>query len=341
MKKSRALLILIITIYGHVYAQSIVSNSNSKSGILVGSTTDFAGIGYKNESKGFSFNYKFNKQDNTKKEGRKYPDFWGLNIGSGIKTDKSKTNLISNGKWNGGVDFDLTLFRTLDKTKEGKKIEESNGISHSEISKIKQNTWYINIGDAFERINTLQHTEINEDTTFVAFSSPMQNVLTITPGYYSLSQWKSKLFFSWALSANIKFNNNSITKLSKTNILLLYNVVLNAKDSTIIHQVGTQKSYYSGKTGPEISVIPRADIFLRYSIGSKKPVIGLLAAYSPVISTMEDVKSRNNFAIGPTFGLDSFPDQVLFSIMNQFNQDKTGGYNFSLIFQATVPIKFE
>jgi hypothetical protein len=351
MKKYILSILLLGLFYTTAFSQSIVSNSESKSGILVGSDTDFVGIGFKNENSEFSFNYKLTRQDQDTsfKSKKDYPNFWGLNIGSSIQTEKSKANLVSDEKWNAGVGFDLTLSRTWDKSsKSTKKTEEyviMNGqivaISHYEVEQLTQNTLYLIVSDAFERVNTLELSEYSIDTTFASFEEPMQNILTITSGFYSLTQWKSKWFFSWAVSANFKFNNNSVTKLTKTNTLPLSDLVYNSKDSTILQLVGTQKTYYSGVTEKEFSFIPRADLFLRYRIGDKKPVIGLLFAYSPIMSSFEDVNSRNNFVFGPTFGLDSFPDQVLFSIMNQFNQYKDGDYKYTLIFQATVPIKFE
>ncbi|WP_340114865.1 hypothetical protein [Maribellus mangrovi] len=323
------------------FSQSIVSNSESNSGILVGSDTDFVGIGFKNESSEFLFNYKFSKQDDTIKSNKDYPDFWGLNIGSSIQADKFKANLVSDEKWNAGVGFDLTIFRTWDNSSKSKEITEAGGITHRQIGKATQRTLYLVINDAFKRVHTMQLSEYNIDTTYASFGEPMQNILTITPGFYSMTQWKSKCFFSWAISANLKINNNSITRLTKTNVLPVSDIIYHAKDSTILELVGTQKTYYSGVPDKEFSFIPRADLFLRFDIGDKKPVLGILFAYSPIVSSLSDIKSRNNFAFGPTFGLDSFPDQVLFSVINQFNQDKDGDYKYSLVFQATIPIKFE
>ena len=88
-------------------------------------------------------------------------------------------------------------------------------------------------------------------------------------------------------------------------------------------------------------VVPRADLFFHYDFGKGKPVVGLAASYSPLISSLEGVKTRNAFAFGPTFGLHSFTDQVVFGIMNEFVQNNDGEYKHILSFRASFPIKFE
>ena len=98
------------------YSQEIVKSTGTKSGILVGSTADFAGISYNNSSDEFSFNYKFLKQqsrlkfDSIKKESSKdsllwnpYPSLWGLNIGTGFGIEKNRSTLIADEKWQGGI----------------------------------------------------------------------------------------------------------------------------------------------------------------------------------------------------------------------------------------------
>jgi len=71
------------------FAQSIVTTSSGKSGILVGSDpedkSDFVGINYESADDKFRLNYKFVKQDKNKKNGNTYPHFWGINVGPGIK----------------------------------------------------------------------------------------------------------------------------------------------------------------------------------------------------------------------------------------------------------------
>ena len=87
--------------------------------------------------------------------------------------------------------------------------------------------------------------------------------------------------------------------------------------------------------------VPRFDIFVRKGLGDKKPVIGLIASYSPLISSLESVDTRHVVSFGPTFGLSTFPDQIVFTILNEFKQNKKGKFKYSLNFQAVVPFKFE
>jgi hypothetical protein len=339
MKKIFLILTLIV-IYNSAFSQSIIGTANSKSGILVGSTTDFAGISYENASDKFSFNYKLTKQDKDTANGNSYPHFWGVNFGTGIKVDKGKASLVSNEKWQGGVDFDFTLFRTWDKTTTKEIKESENGITHK-TANINQKTLYIRLSDGFERFKSFESTIINSDTTFVILNNPLQNNFTGTIGFYTMYQLKTKWFFSYALSANLSSINNSTRKLSETNLTPFSGQLLNSKDSTQILQTAKQESYFSGKPEFELFFVPRADVFLRYRTGEKKPVVGLLFSYSPLVSSFESVKTRNCFAFGPTFGLDTFPDQVLFAIMNEFVQDKKGEYKYALTFQASFPIRFK
>ncbi len=323
-----------------LYGQSILSTANSKSGILVGSTTDFAGISYENASEKFSFNYKMTKQDEDIASGNAYPHFWGVNLGTGIQIDKGKTSLVSDEKWQGGVEFDFTIFRTWDKSTRIEMKESEDGITHFQTN-IKQRTLYFRISDGFERIRTFESTPLNADTTFISLNNPLKNNITGTIGYYVMHQFKSNWFFSQSLSANLSSISNSTRTLSETNLTSLSGQPYNTKDSTQILQTGKQESYFSGNPDHEFFFVPRADVFLRYKTGEKKPVVGVLFSYSPIMSSFESVKTRNCFAFGPTFGLDTFPDQVLFAIMNEFIQGKKGDYKYALTFQASFPIKFK
>jgi hypothetical protein len=334
------IILSLIVVHESAFSQSIISTANSKSGILVGSNTDFAGIGYENAADKFSFNYKFTKQDSVIPEGNSYPHFWGVNLGTAVKIDKGKTALVSSEKWQGGVDFDFTIFRTWDKTKSKKPKDTVDGITQNPAD-IRQRILYLRLSNGFERFRSFESTIVNADTTFITLKNPLQNNFTGTIGYYTMYQFKTKWFFSYALSANLSSINNSTRNLSETNLTPLSGQLLNSEDSTQILQTAKQESYFFGKPDFELFFVPRADIFLRYRTGEKKPVVGLLFSYSPLVSSFESVKTRNCFAFGPTFGLDTFPDQVLFAIMNEFVQDKKGDYKYALTFQASFPIRFK
>jgi hypothetical protein len=321
-------------------AQSIISTANSKSGILVGSETAFAGISYENASDKFSFNYKLTKQDDSISKGDKYPNFWGINIGTGIKIDKSKAALVTDEKWQGGVDFDITIFRTWDHTTSLDKKESENGITQNQ-AKIIQKTLYLRLSNSFERFRSFESFVLNADTTFITLKNPLQNNFTGTIGFYTMYQLKSKYFFSYALSANLSSIKNSTTKLTETNLTSFTGLLFNSKDSTKVLQTAKQETYFAGKPEFELFFVPRADVFFRYKTGTGKPVLGFLFSYSPLVSSFKSVKIRNCFAIGPTFGLDIFTDQVLFAIMNEFVQDKKGYYKYALTFHASFPIIFK
>lgn len=334
------IILTLLVLSFHIFSQSVVSTANSKSGILVGSSTNFAGINYESSTDKFSFNYKFTKQANTIEEGKSYPNFWGVNIGSGIKIEEGKSNLVNNDKWQGGVDFDFTISRTIDNSKSIESKSSEDGITHK-TANISQKTLYIKLSNALDRFKSFDLNKINQDTTFVTLNNPLQNIFTISPGFYTMYQFRTKCFFSYAFSANISAITNSTRKLSETNLIPITGELISSKDSALILQSDKQETYFSGKPENEIFIIPRADIFFRYRIGEKKPVLGLLASYSPVFSSFESVRNRNCFAFGPTFGLDTFPDQVVFAIMNEFNQNKKGEYKYTLTFQASFPIKFK
>ena len=340
------LILILINFNIKTLSQSIVSTSGSKSGILVGSDSDFAGINYENSSERFSFNYKFTRQDNERKEGRDFPNFWGINIGSSVKIQKGKTNIVANEIWQGGVDFDLTIFRAWNKNKNLKIINtdeaEVAGMKITEGSaEIHQSTLFLRLSDGIERFYSFERNVLNSDTTFLMIDNPLQNNLTVTPGFYRLSQWKSNVLFSYGLSANLSFINNSTQNLSVFTITPFQGNFLNAKDSTEFQVTGKENTYYEGKSQSELFFVPRVDLFPRFQFGKDNPYFGLLFSYSPLISSIESVKTRNAFAFGPTFGLNTFPDHVVFAIMNELIQDKMLNYNYTLTFHASIPIKFK
>lgn len=340
MKHTIIIIIALVAFNKRLNAQSVVSTTGSKSGILVGATTEFAGVSYENASDRFSFNYKMTAQDKLE-AGKNFPNFWGLNIGTGVKVDKGKANLLNDEKWQGGIDFDLTFFRTWDNTTSFNPKESKNEVSQGSAKIISQQTFFVKLSNSLERFKSFESFGINQDTTFISLDNPLQNNFTITPGYYTMYQFESNWYFSYALSTNISFIKNSTRKLTESTLVPISGNVLNAKDSSHIFETAKQESYFSGKSEFETFYVPRADVFLRYSLGEKYPVIGLLASYSLMISSFETVKNRNCIAIGPTFGLDTFPDHVVFAIMNEFVEDKNGDFKYALTFQASFPIKFK
>jgi hypothetical protein len=328
----------------NLYGQSIVSSAGSKSGILIGpdeDSNDFTTITYNSGDDRFSFNYKWNSQDK-KLRGKDFPGVTGINFESGTTIAKNQASLISDNKWKGGLNFDLTLTRTWTNKKKSKRKETdtATGITHYEAN-LAQHTFFIRILDAFARINTYKVEAIGKDSTFISVNDPIQNTFTINPGFYSLHQWSSNLFFSWSVSTNVNFINKSVTKLSKTTALPATGGLFNVQDSSLVQLIGTQETFYSGEAEAEILLVPRVDLFLRYSLGKSKPVLGFIASYAPFSSSLSGVKTRNNFSFGPTIGLYTFPDQVLFALLNDFLQDKNGKYKYGLTFQASFPIKFK
>jgi len=324
------------------FGQSVVATTASKSAILVGSDTDYAGINYETGSDKFSFNYKLNVQ--TKKRGsNEFSDFYGVNIGAGIKTEKAKSTMVSDEKWKGAVDFDLTFLYVFDNSKTDSVVKASDGLKPVDVpATIKQTTLYIKVANALERINTYETRIANADTTFISLNNPINTTFTVTPGINKLyHKAGTKFYITGGASANINFISNSTRGLKESIIQPLSGVVLNAKDSTAIQQVGKAETYFAGRPKAELFFVPRADVFARYCFDSKKVAVGLLCSYSPLVSSLNSVKTRNCFAFGPTFGLAKFPSQVVFAIMNEFNQAPDGVYKYALTFQASLPLTFK
>ena len=239
------LLVPAIFLIKVVFGQSVISSSTSKSGILVGGTSDYAGIGFENSSSEFSFNYKLNKQESTIPDGQDFPNYWNLNFGSSIKTDKSKSSLVSDEKWQGGIDFNMTISRTTNKSEKIKTEADKNGFIH-EKKNLEEKTFFLTFANGFERVRNAQIDSINLDTSFVTLNNPFQNKFTITPGYYELYQFKSDWYISWAISANFNFITESTRALEKGNFMPLAGIVLNSKDSTQVIQGGKNDSYFVG-----------------------------------------------------------------------------------------------
>ncbi len=336
-------IILFICIVQDSLSQSIVSGSESKSGILV--SEKYLGINYESLSDRFSLNYKIKMQDDTFNPNvQNFPNFWGINFEAGVKIDKGKFNFIKDKQWQGGIDFDLTFSRTCEKTKK-KTIEETerypNGLEVNYYDDtIKQKTIFVKIGYSGQRINTYQTNILNADTTFATMDNPFQNIVTFSAGYNYSLQLSSDLFFSCAAAFNLKYNFNSTSKLSSTTLLPTSKSIFNSKDSSVLQPIGEQMEYYFGTSESEFIAIPRVDVFFRYKIKEGYPLIGWLFAYSPLTST--DIKPRHCFSFGPTIGLPTFPDQVVFAIMNEIVQKKdSDAYNYALSFQVSFPITFK
>ncbi|PZR22317.1 MAG: hypothetical protein DI539_05750 [Flavobacterium psychrophilum] len=343
MKKIIALALLLSFI--DLYSQSIITTTSGKSGILVGAENDFAGISYENASDKFTFNYKSTRQEKLdRNETDQYPNFHGSNISIGIKTDKNKSKLISDGSWQGGVEMDYTLFWTKDNRSrpEKRETEEIPGgsVVHNELE-YKQCTWYGKLTGAVERIYTFQTVIKYQDTTYVTLDNPLQTTSTLTVGFYKTIRFKTFHDFSWGISSNISYITNSVRKLKESTLTPLKGTYLNQEDNSPIINIGKQISYYNGISENEIYVVPRADIFYRYNLGEKKPIIGIIASYSPLISSLKKVPVRNCFAIGPSFGLPSFSDHVVFAIFNEFIQNENRVYKYQLTFNASIPLKFK
>ena len=326
-----------------IFAQSVVSSAGSKSGILIGPNEDedFAAITYNSGDDRFTFNYKLNKQDSVFKG--KHPPVTGVNFEAGTTISKNQASFINEGKWKGGINLDFTLTRTWtnDKARGNYRDDPKHPGVKQFDAYIAQHTLYIRLSNSFSRINTFRIDRTIADSTFVIINDPLQNTFSVSPGFFSMHQWTSDWYFSWGVSANINHINQSTGKLSKTSLIPVSGQVYNAKDSSLVQLVGTQDTFYSGDTESEFLIAPRADVFIRYAIGESKPVVGFIASYSPIISTLSGLGTRNNFSFGPTFGLYTFPDQVVFALLNDFLQDKHGKYKYGLTFQASFPIKFK
>ncbi|WP_300665793.1 hypothetical protein [Fluviicola sp.] len=337
--KTKLLIVLITFCSLSGLSQSILSTTESKSGILVGTDTNYVGIGYESSSDKFTFNCRLTKQ-NKLKDNQLFPDFVGINFGTSANIEKNKSPFIQEKKWGGKMDFEFTFFKTWDKTIETKSGQTANEIS-PKTYKFRQNTLYFKLSDAFQHIKTFETTVLNPDTTFVNLYNPLQNNLTFSTGFNWYHNNGSNWYFSYAISGNISYINKSTRSLSTSNLVTYNGTLINSADSIKINQFGDQESYFRGKAKNEIYLVPRADVFVRYSLGPKKTMLGILVSYSPLISSLKDIKVRNCLAIGPTLGLSKFPSQVVFGLMNEFIQNSSGKFKYTLTFNASFPIIFK
>ncbi len=182
----------------------------------------------------------------------------------------------------------------------------------------------------------------NQDTTYVNLDNPLQTTITLTAGFYQTIRYRSKNDLSWGVSSDINYIINSVRTLKESTLSPFKGIYINQKDNSNVINLGEQEEYRSGQTENEFYFVPRADLFYRYSgFGDKKPVVGVIASYSPLISSLKNVDVRNCFAFGPTFGMPSSQDQVVFALINEFVQDTEGKYKYELTFNVSIPITFK
>lgn len=325
-------------------AQSILSTTESKSGILAGIDTNhfkYIGIGYESASDKFSLNYRFTRQNNKLKPGRHYPDFYGLNCEVAANVENNKDTWVEEKKWTGNLNFEVTFFKTWDKTTLTSSSPSGTPGVNNTVNNIKQNTFYLKLSDGFKRIKTFETTVLNSDTTFITLYNPLQNKLTFSTGFNWFRNCGSDWYFSFAVSTDISYINKSTRSLTTSNLATYSGSFINSADSSGISQFGEQESYYHGKVHDEIYLVPRIDFFARRQLHGNNPILGLLVSYSPLISSIREVKVRNCFAIGPTLGLNRFPSQVVFGLMNEFIQNSKGTFKYALTFNVSLPIIFK
>ena len=374
MTRLMLILCLLIVSAKHLRSQTIYKSKESKSGILVGTQNEssFAGISYENASDEVSFDYKWVQQKYSDFKDRSYPDFETFNIEFAIDTDKSQANLVSDNKWQGGVELSFTYAFTLDKQVHGevvKKIEVkryytglSDGIDYESESecltkndschagrevteyyvprKKHTNVFFMSGGNHWERFDNAILDVINIDTTFVRLSNPGSNTTYLDFGYNWFKQLYKKGFLTLAVSFRTASVTNSTRGLKKTNIESLNGIYLNSKDTSQIISTGSEKTYFIGKTELEGVFIPRVDFFFRHDLGEKKPFLGFIAAISPLYSSSNN-RWQWNMIFGPSISPATLPDQVVFAFLNQWNEDDKGKLKYSLSFRASFPISFD
>ena len=374
-------LAFLITIIGtNCFSQALYRSAESKSGILIGTqnVNSFAGISYENSSDKFSLDYKSLSQNIPAGPLTTFPNFESWNFELALNTEKSKSNLVSKEKWQGGLEFAVTYSFTNDRQTIGKRVslshptkvdeyyvgngrpghqyqsleECSNDPNHTnticqrgttnvtnyEPHNKRQNTYYVTLGNEWERFNQFSLSELNPDTTFVSFSNPGRNNFYINAGANFLYQIGPKTYLTWALSITSSFIHNSTRDLTETNIEALSAQYFNS-DTMRILSTTKEKSYFLGDGRYETFIVPRFDLFLRYDLGGKKPLIGLVGAIAPHFSSI--TSNRLNIAIGPSISPSSIPDQVVFAVLNEWTEDKNGDLKYALTFRASVPITFK
>ena len=344
--KKILIILIIISESINIYSQSIITNTESKSGILISPTNDFAGMSYETSTDKLSFNYKLITQvGNYKPKNNQdsLPSYCGINIGSDVSLEKSKGVFVEDEKWQGGVELNVTFTKAWDQAHIIDRIKTGNsvdGISHSGVD-FQGSVLYLKISNALNRINTYTEIKGNGDTIFAKIYDPLQNSLTLTPGYYHIWQNESKSYLTLGVSTNISLINGSTRKLEETNLIPFSDKIFNLKDSTSILELGKSKIYFKGNPETELFIVPRFDIFYRFALGTDRPIIGIICSYSPIISSLKDVKLRHGFVIGTTFGLSTYPDQVVFALLNEIIQDKKGKFKYTFALQASLPFNIK
>lgn len=351
---------LALFLVGSAHGQAILESIESKSGILIGGPGDdgyfdFAGINYNSSSNEFALNYKQYQQKalKYKDDPTSFPSTAGFNINTSLTVSENRSLLVSDDKWQGQFTVGGFYFyqwlkagvlgdeETLLIKNKADPTGKNKGERKSQSANYRESVLYFSIENSVGRINLFDTLILNTDTTFISLNDPLQNTISFTPGFYqNFHSFESGIYLSWAVSVNFNLVSNSIRGLDKTDLLPISKVVYNEKDSAIVSQVGKLKEYYVGKSRFELYTIPRLDIIARIETGDKRPIIGILASYSPLFSSLSDVVTRHGFAIGPTFSTYLFPEHVVFSIQNQWIQNFEKDYKYSLVFHATVPLKF-
>lgn len=369
--------IFIVCVSFNVNGQSIVKTAESKSGILVGTqnASEFAGITYERSTDEFLFNYKLSQQRSYDNPGPYFPDFRGINIELGYDLSKDKSGFIAEEKWQGGAHAGFMLTFTNDNTALGTRNEDQSTVTKYAQTPggtgryptyrscmdatngpcvpipttvtnyipfdIKQRTFFFGIEEKVSRVNYALEVGTKRDSTFLALKDDFQSKLTFTIGNNWLRQYNEKFYLSWAISLNASWITASSKGLKTAKILPTSRVYFNETDSSMLSNTSDIKEYALGKMGEEFEIIPRADIFFRCKIGDERPLVGLIGSVSPITSSVKGVKSRWNFAVGPSFSPAMLPDQVMFALMSEWLQDAEGDFNYSLTFHASFPLKFK
>ena len=209
----------------------------------------------------------------------------------------------------------------------------------SRVGFVRQHAFFITGENKIDRLNTVSTDTINNDSIFLKFENPLQNSSNIRIGWNYLYQVSDKLFLSPAISLNFNLLTKSIGGLKKSSFQSNTSTFFNSKDSSLVLNGGQEKEYYLGNTQQEFIFSPRFDFFIRYRLGDEtKPYLGLLGSVAPRYSSIDIIKNRVNYSIGPSISLPKLPDQILFAIMLEWIEDNDDNHDFGLTFHAGIPI---
>ena len=322
------LILFSISVGSSVLSQSIITTSTGKSGILVDSEDNFAGINFENANNELSLNYKTVNQDSLERGDKDpltnnlYPDLKGLNIEVASRLKENESELISEEMWQGNVKLGITRFFT--KTNFERESKEPNGNIADLRGNIKQRTTYYSYSHSLSRVNGFEIDNVRADSTFISLNNPLNSTSSFTLGHYRLFQKRSNYFASWSLSLNTRYLTKSSRGLKKKNLseIPTSNLVLSSKDTTNFNLSLAEKTLFEGDLRSEFTFTPRFDIFLRWKLNDELPILGLYMSYGHLFSSLDRFKNIGSIAIGPTFGLRKNPDHVVFSILNEFNENQ-------------------